>query len=80
MGDRRVQSLSPSPSPVGRGVTTPALPEKGGRYLFSARNQWVGIRIGFAKDYQPDNKLIYFVSLQDFKWIASYGVLRYKVN
>lgn len=39
----------------------------------------MGIIIGSAKDYQSDNKLIYFVSLPDFKWIASDDVLRYKL-
>ena len=38
------------------------------------------ISIGFAKDYQPDNKLIYFVLFPGFKWIASDDVLKYKLN
>ena len=48
--------------------------------MYSARNQWVEINIGFAKDYQPDNKLIYFVLLPSFKWIASDDVLKNKLN
>lgn len=47
--------------------------------MFSAKNQWVEISIGFAKDYQPDNKLIYFVLLPGFKWIASDDVLKNKL-
>ena len=37
------------------------------------------ISIGFAKNYQLDNKLIYFVLFPGFKWIASDDVLKNKL-